>query len=154
MLDVSDVWLPELAERVVERFKTQTAKHHFNLKFTAGYPHVMGDEARLRQVIENLVSNAIKYSPSGGSIELGGKYDKQWVYLHIRDEGVGIAQADQERVFDRFYRVEGVLRKATPGTGLGLYLAKAVVDAHHGMIDVESKLGEGSTFHIRLPREP
>jgi len=153
-LDVSDVWLPELAERVVERFKTQTAKHHFVLKFAAGYPHVMGDEARLRQVLDNLVSNAIKYSPSGGSIELGGKYDKQWVYLHVRDEGVGIAQADQERVFDRFYRVEGVLRKATPGTGLGLYLAKAVVDAHHGMIDVESKLGEGSTFHIRLPREP
>lgn len=154
VLDVSDVWLPELAERVVERFKIQTAKHHFVLKFMANYPHVMGDEARLRQVLDNLVSNAIKYSPSGGTIELGGKYDKQWVYLHVRDEGVGIAQADQERVFDRFYRVEGVLRKATPGTGLGLYLAKAVIDAHHGMIDVESKLGEGSTFYIRLPRQP
>lgn len=153
-LDLSDVWLPELATRAVERFKTQTAKHHFAVKFTAGYPHVMADELRLRQVLDNLISNAIKYSPAGGWIEVGGRFDEQWVYMSIRDEGVGIALADQERVFDRFYRVEGALRKSTPGTGLGLFLAKAVVEAHHGIIDVESKLGEGSTFHIRLPRTP
>lgn len=152
VLDLGDVWLPELAERVVERFKTQTAKHPFVLKFPANYPSIHADEARLRQVLENLIGNAIKYSPNGGVIEIGGKYDAQWVYLYVRDEGVGIAQADQERVFDRFYRVEGALRKSTPGTGLGLYLAKAIIDAHHGVIDVESKLGEGSTFHIRLPR--
>jgi PAS domain S-box-containing protein len=152
VLDLGDVWIPELVERVVERFKTQTAKHPFVLKFPANYPPISADEAKLRQVVENLIGNAIKYSPSGGVIEIGGRYDAQWVYLYVRDEGVGIAQADQERVFDRFYRVEGALRKSTPGTGLGLYLAKAVIDAHHGIIDVESKLGEGSTFHIRLPR--
>jgi PAS domain S-box-containing protein len=153
-LDLGDVWLPELAERVAARFRSQTTKHPLVLKFQNNYPHVIGDEAKLRQVLENLVSNAIKYSPNGGSIEIGGRYDAQWASVYIRDQGVGIAQADQERIFDRFYRVEGVLRKATPGTGLGLYLAKAIIDAHHGILDVESKLGEGSTFHLRLPRHP
>ncbi|MBK8135344.1 MAG: PAS domain S-box protein [Chloroflexi bacterium] len=152
-LDFSDVWLPELAGRVVERFKSQTERHHLATKFVRGFPTIKGDEARLRQLLDNLVGNAIKYSPNGGSIEVAGTFDANWVFMTVRDEGIGIAQVDADRVFDRFYRAEGALRKSTQGTGLGLYLAKAIVDAHHGLIDVESKLGEGSTFHVRLPRE-
>jgi PAS domain S-box-containing protein len=151
-LDLTDVWLPELAGRIVERFKTQTERHHITVKFAKGFPVIRGDEGRLRQLLENLIGNAIKYSPNGGNIEIGGSFDKDWVFMTVKDEGVGIAQADAERVFERFYRAEGALRRTTQGTGLGLYLAKAIVDAHHGLIDVESKLGEGSTFHIRLPR--
>lgn len=151
-LELADLWLPELAARVVERFKTQTSSHHLTTKFTKGFPVIRGDEARIRQLLDNLIGNAIKYSPNGGTIEVGGNFDKDWVYMTVKDEGIGIAQADAERVFERFYRAEGALRRATQGTGLGLYLAKAIVDAHHGLIDVESKLGEGSTFHIRLPR--
>lgn len=151
-LDLADIWLPELAGRVVERFKTQTERHHLATKFVRGFPSIRGDEARLRQLLENLIGNAIKYSPNGGNIEVGGTYDANWVYVTVRDEGIGIAQVDAERVFDRFYRAEGALTRSTQGTGLGLYLAKAIVDAHNGLIDVESKLGEGSTFHVRLPR--
>jgi signal transduction histidine kinase len=151
-LDLTDVWLPELANRIVERFKTQTERHHLTVKFAKGFPVIKGDEGRLRQLLENLIGNAIKYSPTGGNIEIGGTFDQDWVFMTVKDEGVGIAQADAERVFERFYRAEGALRRTTQGTGLGLYLAKAIVDAHHGLIDVESKLGEGSTFHIRLPR--
>lgn len=152
-LDVTDVWLPELAGRVVERFKTQTERHHLVTRFQKGFPVIKGDEARLRQLLENLVGNAIKYSPNGGTIEIGGSFDPNWVYMTVKDEGIGISQVDSGRVFDRFYRAEGALTRSTQGTGLGLYLAKAIVDAHHGLIDVESKLGEGSTFHVRLPRD-
>jgi PAS domain S-box-containing protein len=151
-LDLSDVWLPELAARVVERFKTQTERHHLSTKFAKGFPVIKGDEGRLRQLLDNLIGNAIKYSPNGGNIEVGGSFDQDWVYMTVKDEGIGIAQADADRVFERFYRAEGALRRSTQGTGLGLYLANAIVDAHHGLIDVESKLGEGSTFHVRLPR--
>lgn len=151
-LEISDVWLPELVNRVVERFKTQTEKHHFTVRFDPGFPPIQGDEMRLRQLIENLIGNAIKYSPASGTIDIEGTFDDEWVELEIHDQGIGISQADQARIFERFYRAEGSLRRTTQGTGLGLYLAKAIVDAHHGVIDVESKLGEGSTFFVRLPR--
>jgi signal transduction histidine kinase len=151
-LDVGDVWLPELVNRVVERFKNQTERHHFSVRFDPGFPTIHGDEMRLRQLIENLLGNAIKYSPASGTIDISGTFDDEWVELVLRDEGVGISQADQARIFERFYRADGSLRRTTQGTGLGLYLAKAIVDAHHGVIDVESKLGEGSTFFVRLPR--
>jgi signal transduction histidine kinase len=106
-LDLGDVWLPELAERVAARFRSQTTKHPLVLKFQNNYPHVMGDEAKLRQVLENLVSNAIKYSPNGGSIEIGGRYDAQWASVYIRDQGVGIAQADQGDARDGFGLILG-----------------------------------------------
>lgn len=85
-------------------------------------------------------------------MDISGRFDEDWIEIEIRDEGIGISQTDQARIFERFYRAEGSLRRSTQGTGLGLYLAKAIVDAHHGVIDVESKLGEGSTFFVRLPR--
>lgn len=151
-LDIGDVWLPELVNRVVERFKTQTEQHHFTVRFAPGFPSIHGDEMRLRQLIENLIGNAIKYSPASGTVDISGRFDEDWIEIEIRDEGIGISQTDQARIFERFYRAEGSLRRSTQGTGLGLYLAKAIVDAHHGVIDVESKLGEGSTFFVRLPR--
>lgn len=150
-LDLSDVRLDELAARAVERFQVQTDKHQFKLNFPANFPVIQGDEARLRRVFDNLLSNAIKYSPDGGMIEVGGYVSNSAVTAYVRDQGVGISPADQEHIFDRFYRVDGALSRKTQGTGLGLYLARAIIEAHNGAIRVESKLGEGSTFIFTLP---
>ena len=150
-LNLSDVRLDELAARVVERFTTQSDKHEFVLSFPPDFPPVPGDEERLRRVLDNLFSNAIKYSPGGGKIEVGGTADTAGVTIFVRDEGVGISPQDQENIFERFYRVDGALSRRTQGTGLGLYLAKATIEAHNGTLHVESKPGEGSTFSFTLP---
>jgi PAS domain S-box-containing protein len=150
-LDLSDVRLDQLAEQVVARFRTQTSQHTFKLEFPPDMPVLQADETRLRQVLDNLVSNAIKYSPSGGAITLGASLDPGYITLFVRDQGVGISEREQEHLFERFYRAEGAISRAIKGTGLGLYLAKAIVQAHGGQIAVSSKPGNGSTFYFTLP---
>jgi PAS domain S-box-containing protein len=149
-LNTGDLRLDQLAARVVERFATQTQRHTFKLNFPARFPAIQGDETRLRQVLDNLVSNAIKYSPDGGTIEIGGSSDGKRVRVTVRDQGAGISTADQERVFERFFRVDDALSRRTQGTGLGLYLAKAIIEAHGGKIGVESDIGQGATFWFEL----
>ncbi|NWG15340.1 MAG: PAS domain S-box protein [Chloroflexi bacterium] len=151
-LDLSDVRLDQLAAQVVERFRTQTQQHELVLDFPPDFPIIRGDETRLRQVLENLVSNAIKYSPNGGMIEIGGGVDDEMVTIFVRDQGVGIPEREQERLFERFYRVDDTLSRRTKGTGLGLYLARTIIEAHGGRIRVKSKPGQGSTFYFTLPQ--
>jgi PAS domain S-box-containing protein len=153
-VDLSDVRLDELAARAVERFQVQTKKHKFKLNFPPDFPVIQGDEARLRRVLDNLLSNAVKYSPDGGTIEVGGYASDNMITFYVRDQGVGIRLTEQEHIFDRFYRVDSALSRKTQGTGLGLYLAKAIIEAHNGSIHVESKPGEGSTFYFTLPQYP
>ncbi len=152
-LNTDDVRLDQLAARAVERFRTQTEKHEFRLQFPPDFPVVQGDEQRLRQVLDNLLSNAIKYSPDGGVIEVGGMVDDTSVTVYVRDQGVGLNDNDQERVFDRFYRVDGALSRKTQGTGLGLFLANSIIRAHGGTMHVESQPGNGSTFYFTLPQQ-
>lgn len=152
-LNRSDVRLDQLAASCVERFSSQTTIHEFALSFQDSFPTISGDERLLRQVIDNLLTNAIKYSPAGGTITVGGRYTKSNVTFFVRDEGVGIAESDLPHVFERFYRVEGALARKTKGTGLGLYLVKAIIDAHHGAVHVKSTVGAGSTFYFTLPRD-
>lgn len=151
-LTLGEVPLDRLAAQLVERFKTQTDKHKFFLDFSPNFPLVMGDEARLTQVLSNLLSNAIKYSPSGGSITLRGTVGPHAVTISVADKGPGIARDDLPHVFDRFYRANSDLTKRAKGTGLGLYLAKAVVEAHGGQIWVESTSGQGTLFSFTIPR--
>ncbi len=159
-LDYADVNLERLARKVVEAYRTQTADHQLEVDFPAALPLVWGDEERLRQVLTNLVSNAIKYSPQGGLIRIGGwleqpegAADHTRVVLYIADQGIGIPTADLPKIFDRFYRVDSSLRRSTAGAGLGLYLAKAIVEAHGGQIWAHSEPGKGTTFFIGLPVE-
>jgi PAS domain S-box-containing protein len=143
--------LPSMAEKAVERFRTQTDHHSFSVDFPPNFPPVKGDYERIREVLSNLISNAIKYSPDGGLIRVGGRVEGDEVLIFVSDEGIGIPTTEQERIFDRFARVDNSLTRQTPGAGLGLFLVKAVVEAHGGRVWVESRPGQGSTFNFTLP---
>lgn len=152
-LQLADVRLDILGEQAVERLSTQTTRHQFSLSFPENFPAIQGDARRLRQVIDNLLTNAIKYSPSGGIITVGGRFTDNSVTFFVRDEGVGIPESEQDRIFERFYRVDSNLTTKTKGTGLGLYLVKAIIEAHNGTISVKSTPGKGSNFYFTLPRD-
>jgi PAS domain S-box-containing protein len=143
--------LPSMAEKTVEKLRTQTTRHTFSVDFPADFPPVKGDYERIREVLSNLVGNAIKYSPDGGLIRVGGQVTGAEVQVFVSDEGVGIPATEQERIFDRFARVDNSLTRQTPGAGLGLFLVRAVVEAHGGRVWVESQPGRGSTFWFTLP---
>ncbi|HZQ06653.1 MAG TPA: HAMP domain-containing sensor histidine kinase [Anaerolineae bacterium] len=112
---------------------------------------IVGDRDRLKQVLLNLVDNAIKYTPQGGEVTLSLVKDEEWVKIAVQDTGIGIAAENIPNLFDRFYRVDKARSRDAGGTGLGLAIAKSVVDAHNGKITVESQLGKGSTFTVWLP---
>jgi two-component system phosphate regulon sensor histidine kinase PhoR len=117
-------------------------------------PKVHGDGGRTRQVLENLVDNAIKYSPSGGQIEVRLTPVGDHLRFSVHDQGLGIPVGEQERIFDKFYRLDPDQRRGIGGTGLGLYICRELVRSMHGRIWVESEPGEGTTFAFELPAEP
>jgi signal transduction histidine kinase len=111
---------------------------------------IMADGRKLGQIFANLISNAIKYSPAGGQVTVEAEYTPQEATFRVRDQGVGISAEDQERLFGAFQRVGD--RSIAPGTGLGLWLVAALIEAHGGRIGVTSTPGKGSTFYFTLPR--
>jgi two-component system phosphate regulon sensor histidine kinase PhoR len=115
-------------------------------------PEVLADAAKLPQVLFNLVDNAVKYTPSGGSVTVSALDQGPLLRVEVRDTGVGIPRADLSRLFERFYRVDKARSRATGGTGLGLSIVKHIVEAHGGTVGVESELGKGSTFFFTLPK--
>jgi two-component system phosphate regulon sensor histidine kinase PhoR len=117
-------------------------------------PKVHGDGERTRQVLLNLLDNAIKYSPSGGRIDVGLAAVGDRLRFSVQDEGLGIPVGEQERIFDKFYRLDPDQRRGIGGTGLGLYICRELVRSMHGRIWVESEPGKGTTFAFELPAEP
>jgi heavy metal sensor kinase len=115
---------------------------------------VMGDPDRLKQLLLNLVSNGLKYTPEGGSVTLSLRRDTEWVRIAVSDTGIGIPAEDLPHIFDRFYRVDKARSRAQGGTGLGLSIARWIAEAHGGELAVESAVGVGSTFTITLPVLP
>ena len=151
-LNFSDVNLMMVARRFAERFQTQTGSTRIRSEFPVDFPVVLADEERIGQVISNLISNAIKYGPEKGEIVISGRIHPDEVIVCVSDEGPGIALQDVPHVFDRFYRADEAV-KNTKGAGLGLYLSRAVVEAHHGRIWVENRAGKGARVCFSLPRE-
>lgn len=133
--------------RLSAEAKQQRLVHELRLE---GVPFIMADTVLLRQAMENLVSNAIKYTPNGGTITLRAWYDDARFYFSVQDTGIGIAPEHQARVFESFYRVPG-LAQMEKGSGLGLSLVKNVVLRHQGDVWLESKLGSGSVFGFWVP---
>ena len=147
----SPVNMAAVAARSVDRLRAQAdrAGLHVILEIASGLPSVSADEARIEQVLVNLIHNAIKFTAPGGRIGVTAKTDGDKLTVSVSDTGVGISADDLPRVFERFYKVDKA--RAGGGTGLGLAIAKHVVEAHGGRIWVESVEGRGATFSFSIP---
>lgn len=140
----------------IQRQETRAEQHEIALHSPdpARIPplEVWGNEDLLITAVHNLLDNAVRYSPAGGSVTVSASRDEDWVYIRVADTGIGIPADAQERVFERFYRVDPARSRATGGTGLGLSIVKHIVADHGGSVSVESEEGVGSTFTITIPR--
>ena len=127
--------------------------HHHTMTFTCedNIPEVNGDRERIEQVVMNIVSNAIKYTPDGGKIEIHVGTGKKTVYVRVTDNGIGIPEKDLPRLFERFYRVDKARSRESGGTGLGLSIAREILQQHKGDIHIDSVYGEGTDVVITLP---
>jgi signal transduction histidine kinase len=151
-LDLREVDLGGLAADCVEAARPSADAKEIQLSLNRdGERQIQGDPTRLAQMMDNLVSNAIKFTPVGGSVAVRTAFENGHALFEVADTGCGISADDQEHLFDRFFRAPPAVEKAVRGTGLGLTITKAIVDAHKGSITVESILGAESTFLVRLP---
>jgi PAS domain S-box-containing protein len=141
-----------LVEAVEAMRARATAKEiDLRLEPSEGAPTIVGDRTLLRQVVSNLVDNAIKYTPEHGAVNVGLDTSPTSAIIRVSDTGIGIAPADQTRLFEKFHRIKRREMESVQGTGLGLALVKSIVDRHGGRVWVESTLNEGSTFYVELP---
>jgi signal transduction histidine kinase len=141
-----------VAEIVRETVDGFASEREIEVIVSAGDPVVRGDPARLNQVFENIIRNAIKYSPEGQPVIVRVSETEQTVRVAVQDKGIGVPADEMKFLFERFTRASNAKRSRVKGTGLGLYLAKTLVERHGGNIQVQSTLGEGSTFTVVLPR--
>ena len=145
--------LPTLVREAVESARLRAHDKDIELIFeTDEVPVTAGDAVRLAQVCDNLISNAIKFTPEKGRVEVGLHLEDETAVIAVEDSGIGIPADELETVFERMFRTK--LAAHIPGTGLGLTITKAIVDAHEGAIEVESEEGAGTTFRVRLPLVP
>jgi signal transduction histidine kinase len=145
--------LADLAAATVEEALPGAAERGIELLLEInGRLPLEADAGRLRQVLDNLVSNALKFTPSGGSVTLSARNGDGPLRIEVADTGVGIPQEELGQVFSRFYRASSATRRAIPGTGLGLVIARAIVEGHGGTISLESTEGEGTRVTVTLPR--
>lgn len=152
-LELQPVRMPRLVQALVEDLSRRTQLHHFLIGFADDFPIVDADPLRIEQVLRNLLDNAIKYSPQGGMIVVRGEVQEGRVIVSVADQGVGIAPEHLNRLFEKFFRVRSVQGRHIVGSGLGLPIARTIVEGHGGHIWAESRLGEGSTFYFTLPLE-
>jgi two-component system, sensor histidine kinase and response regulator len=145
--------LAELIQEVAERLQLTTTLHTIDVDVEASDDHsVVADRDHLEQVLDNLVSNAIKYSPEGGPICVRLRLDPERALLSVQDHGVGISKHQLESVFGLFYQAEDPVSRRGGGMGLGLYISQEIIARHHGRIWAESTPNQGSTFYVSLPR--
>jgi signal transduction histidine kinase len=146
-----DVDVASLAEECIRAMQPHARSKGVALRLIAEPSRLRGDRARLAQLLDNLISNAIKFTRPGGRVDILALSGDGEVQLEISDNGIGIAAADRPQLFDRFFRSESAVENAIAGTGLGLPIVKAIVDAHDGEISIESEEGRGTTVVVRLP---
>ena len=151
-LERAPVDLRSLVEDCVESARPRAQAALVKLDLDAvDVPETTGEPAKLAQLLDNLVSNAIKFTPRDGHVAVRLDSDGTVIRIEVSDTGIGIPDTERERLFERFFRAQSALERQIQGTGLGLYISKAIVDAHGGRIGVESAPGEGTTFVVELP---
>ena len=140
-------------ESVCRANALEAKRHGHELTCTPGrdLPLILGDRARLEQVMMNVIGNAIKYTPDGGHIKVTAGVGETTVWMEVADDGIGIPENDRSRIFDRFYRVDKARSRQSGGTGLGLSIAKEIVERHHGTIGLAPHEGNGTTIRLELP---
>jgi signal transduction histidine kinase len=149
-----EVNLDILTKRALNRLEGFAAASSVTMAYQspAAAPTVVGDRVRLEAMIEDLLDNAIRYTPGKGTVEVSLEEAGHNLVWEVKDSGVGIAPHDQKRVFDKFFRAENVLKHQTVGTGLALYVSKALIEALGGKLDFTSEKGKGSKFWFTLPK--
>lgn len=145
------VQLRRLVREAVENAQRRADSHWFVMDLPAELPRVWADPRRIGQVLNNILENALKYSPNGGQITVTCEIEGETVLTSIADQGEGIPRELLERIFDRFFQVDAASTRKTGGSGLGLAIAKGIVEAHGGVIWAESEAGQGSVFRFSLP---
>jgi K+-sensing histidine kinase KdpD len=151
-IEYQPVRLPRLAQEVAEDMQRRTDRHQLVVDFPAAFPIVDADPRRIRQVLLNILDNAIKYSPAGGLVLMRGEVRPAEVVISVADQGVGISPDNLVPLFEKYFRVKSATGYHVAGTGLGLPVARAIVEAHGGRIWAESTLKQGTTLCFSLPR--
>ncbi|MCB0168076.1 MAG: GAF domain-containing protein [Anaerolineae bacterium] len=152
-LEYQPVRLERLAREVAAEMQRRSNLHSIVLDFPKKFPIIDADPLRLKQVFRNIVYNALKYSPEGGLVMIRGQIRPTDVVISIADQGVGISPEDLIPLFEKYFRVKAPAGHHVPGTGLGLPVARTIVEAHQGRIWAESKIGTGTTLYFSLPRQ-
>jgi PAS domain S-box-containing protein len=145
--------LSALVQRAIDESQPRLEKHTIACEIPDTPLLVMGDELRLEQVLQNLIDNAIKYSPAGGHVLVQVEPRGDWVDVRVTDQGIGIADDELPNLFQRFYRTRNADADYLSGLGIGLYVVREIVRLHDGTVEVASREGHGSVFTVRLPRE-
>jgi len=153
-MQIAEVSIHDTAERVLAAQQQYAGQHDLINNVPEDLATIEADEDKVAQILDNLVGNAIKYSPDGGQVVVSAEEDDDAIRIDVTDEGLGVPKQHQEKIFDRFQMVEGdTKRKGIKGTGIGLYLVRHLARAHGGEVWLEwSEPGEGSTFSVRLPK--
>lgn len=153
---LSEVNLSELAAQVTKAQQTYTDRHKVFSVIPEDFPLIVADADKITQILDNLIGNAVKYSPNGGNVTVGAEDEGSTIRLDISDQGLGVPEHHQDKIFQRFHMVDDdVDHKAVKGTGIGLYLVKHLAQAHGGDVFLaHSEVGKGSTFSVRLPKQP
>jgi signal transduction histidine kinase len=154
-LEPNDVELAAVVQETVEALEPRAAAKGISLTCALdSVPTTRADRRRLLQLLDNLVANAVKFTPAGGFVHVSLGCENGAALLEIEDTGIGIGPEDQRRLFERFFRAESAVERQLPGTGLGLYISRVIAEAHRGSLSVRSELGRGSTFRLELPLVP
>jgi signal transduction histidine kinase len=150
-LDLERTEVPALLDRIGEAYRAQQLPATYRTELEAPLPAVNVDRDAIAQVVLNLLHNAVKYTGDDKRIRVRARRAGRGVAIEVEDNGPGVRPQERKRIFDRFYRADDLLSRRTEGTGLGLAIAKKIVELHGGRIELDSRLGEGSTFRVILP---